>query len=131
VAGFASLAKDPFMPEVSIGDHLSRLNLALQALETRTTGKIPVDELSEIKRVLDDLRLRLWALLQASHAKDPGGFEERFRVRRATELCTRLTTDLRNGLMNPQHSEFADLWIAATDLSQAVHTARTQADGEA
>jgi hypothetical protein len=120
------------MPDVSIGDHLSRLNLTLQALEARADGgALPVEDLSNVKRVLDDLRLRLWALLRAAHIEDPVGFEERFRVRRATELNSRLATDLRAGLMNPQHSEFADLWIAATDLSQAVHTARTQADGEA
>jgi hypothetical protein len=120
------------MPEVSIGDHLSRLNLTLQALEARASqGPMPVEELADVKRVLDDLRLRLWALLRAAHVEDPGGFEERFRVRRATELNVRLAADLRAGLMNPGHTEFADLWIAATDLSQAVHAARTQPDGEA
>jgi hypothetical protein len=120
------------MPDVSIGDHLTRLNLTLQALEARASrDPLPVKELSDVKRVLDDLRLRLWALLRAAHVEDPVGFEERFRVRRATELNSRLASDLRAGLMNPGHSEFADLWIAATDLSQAVHSARTQADGEA
>jgi len=120
------------MSDVTIGDHLSRLNLTLQALEGRaSSGAMPVDDLSDVKRVLDDLRLRIWALLRAAHAEDPAGFEERFRVRRATELSVRLTTDLRAGLMNPRHTEFADLWIAASDLSQAVHAARTQPDGEA
>ncbi|HEV8599343.1 MAG TPA: hypothetical protein VGQ69_08295 [Gemmatimonadales bacterium] len=120
------------MADVSIGDHLSRLNLTLQALEARAArGAMPVEELSDVKRVLDDLRLRLWALLRAAHVEDPAGFEERFRVRRATELNVRLAADLRAGLMNPRHTEFADLWIAATDLSQAVHAARTQPDGEA
>src|SRR5262245_47974770 len=119
------------MPDVSIGDHLSRLNLALKGLEARTGGATPVEDLSECKRVLDDLRLRLWALLRAAHVEDPAGFEQRFRVRRAMELCTRLTADLRNGLMDPRHAEFADLWIASVDLSQAIQAARTQADGEA
>jgi len=80
--------------------------------------------------VLDDLRLRLWALLRAAHVEDPVAFEQGFRVRRATELCTRLTADLRNGVMNPQLTEFADLWIASVDLSQAIPAARNQADGE-
>ncbi len=118
------------MPDVSIGDHLSRLHLALKALEARSGGTMPVEELSECKRVLDDLRLRLWALLRAAHVEDPHGFEQRFRVRRAMELCTRLTADLRTGLMDPKHSEFADLWIASVDLSQAIQAARNQADGE-
>ena len=119
------------MPDVSIGDHLSRLNLALKGLEARSgSGSMPVEDLSECKRVLDDLRLRLWALLRAAHVEDPTGFEQRFRVRRAVELCTRLTADLRNGLMDPHHAEFADLWIATVDLSQAIQSARNQADGE-
>jgi hypothetical protein len=115
------------MSEVSIGDHLARLNIALQALETRASrGTMPVDELSEVKRALDDLRLRVWALLKAPHDRDPATFEERFRVRRATELCVRLTADLRAGLLNPAHAEFADLWIATMDLSQAIHNARNE-----
>src|SRR5262245_51954547 len=118
------------MPEAAISDHLSRLNLALQALETRAArGPMPTEELSDVKRSLDDLRLRLWALLRAGHVEDPVGFEERFRVRRAGELCSRITADLKNGVMNPKHSEFSDLWIAATELSQAIHAARDQADG--
>lgn len=116
------------MSEVSIGDHLARLNIALQGLETRTTRGTPVDELSEVKRSLDDLRLRVWALLKAPHDRDPASFEERFRVRRATELCVRLTADLRAGLLDPAHSEYADLWIATMDLSQAIHSARNQPD---
>jgi len=119
------------MPDVSIGDHLSRLNVTLKALEARAGGgKLPVEELSDCKRVLDDLRLRLWALLRAAHVEDPVAFEHGFRVRRASELCTRLTADLRNGVMNPQQAEFADLWIASVDLSQAIQAARNQADGE-
>ena len=113
------------MSKVSIGDHLARLNIALQALETRpTSGLMPVEELSEVKRALDDLRLRVWALLKAPHDSDPASFEERFRVRRASELCVRLTSDLRAGLLNPVHPEYADLWIATMDLNQAIHAAR-------
>ncbi len=113
------------MSEVSIVDHLARLNIALQALETRATGgTMPLEELGDVKRSLDDLRLRVWALLKAPHDRDPASFEERFRVRRATELCVRLTTDLRAGLLNPAHAEFADLWIATMDLSQGIHAAR-------
>jgi hypothetical protein len=120
------------MSEVSIGDHLARLNIALQGLETRATrASMPVEQLSDVKRALDDLRLRVWALLKAPHDQHPETFEERFRVRRATELCSRLTGDLRAGLLNPQHSEFADLWIATKDLSLAIPTARNQPMGEA
>ena len=39
---------------------------------------------------------------------------------------TRLTADLRVGIMNPEHPEFADLWIATVELSQAIQAARAQ-----
>lgn len=113
------------MSDASIGEHLARLNLALQSLESRTTpSTMPLDELGEVKRALDDLRLRVWALLKAPHDRDPASFEQRFRVRRASELCQRLTGDLRTGLINPEHPEFANLWIAAVDLGQAIQMAR-------
>ena len=113
------------MSEASVGDHLARLNIALQALETRATpATTPVGELSEVKRALDDLRLRVWALLKAPHDQNPASFEQRFRIRRATELCVRITADLRTGLLDPSHPEFADLWIAAMDLSQAIQATR-------
>ena len=115
------------MAETNVMEQLAALNAAIQTIPVSTEIGDSVQDLEAVKRGLDDARLGLWARLQGAHAADVTGFEERFRVRRALELCTRLTTDLRIGIMNPGHPEFADLWIATVELSQAIQAARAQA----
>ena len=116
------------MAETNVMDQLAALNAAIQTIPVSTENGDPlVQDLEAVKRGLDDARLGLWARLQGAHADDVTAFEERFRVRRALELCSRLTTDLRIGIMNPAHPEFADLWIATVELSQAIQAARAQA----
>ena len=117
------------MAEPNVMDQLAALNATIQTIPVSSqNGDSMVEELEAVKRGLDDARLGLWARLQGAHADDVQAFEERFRVRRSLELCTRLTTDLRIGIMNPDHPEFADLWIATVELSQAIQAARLQAD---
>jgi hypothetical protein len=117
------------MAEPNVLEQLAALNATLQTIPVGSEdGDHSVEELEEVKRGLDDARLGLWARLQGAHADDVVAFEERFRVRRALELCSRLTTDLRIGVMNPTHPEFADLWIASVELSQAIQAARAGAE---
>jgi hypothetical protein len=118
------------MADARVMDQLAALNATIQTIPiSADEGNSSVRELEAVKRGLDDARLGLWARLQGANADDVQSFEERFRVRRSLELCTRLTTDLRIGVMNPAHPEFADLWIATVELSQAIQAARVQAGG--
>lgn len=117
------------MGDSNVLDQLAALSATIQTIPiSNEDGDPTVQELEAVKRGLDDARLGLWARLQGAHEADVQAFEERFRVRRALELCTRLTADLRIGIMNPEHSEFADLWIATVELSQAIQAARGQAN---
>lgn len=113
------------MTTPSLQQQLNQLNQSVQALEQRfTQGEAPPLDLNEVKRSLDDLRLRLWGLMQASHADDPQAFMERFRIRRAIELSSRIATDLRLATLSPEHKELSDLWITAVDLSRAIEQVR-------
>lgn len=115
------------MADQKLLEQLAALNATLQAIPLRSAADQPsMEKLEAVKRGLDDARLGLWAKLQGAHAADIRSFEERFRIRRALELCSRITTDLRIGIMNPAHPEFADLWIATVELSQAIQAARAQ-----
>lgn len=120
------------MVESNVMTQLAALNATIQTIPiSGKSGDRSRENLEEVKRGLDDARLGLWARLQgAQAAEDVTAFEERFRVRRALELCNRLTTDLRIGVMNPDHPEFADLWIATVELSQAIQAARAQSDAQ-
>lgn len=115
------------MSNATITDQLARLTVSVQVMEEAFShGERPVGDLSDIKRSLDDLRLRLWGLMQASHAEDGQAFLERFRLRRAIELSGRIAADLRVGTLNPGHKELSDLWITAVDLSRAIEASRDE-----
>lgn len=113
------------MPDSALLNQLAALNAAV--------GEIPIipgvedgrfEELEEVKRGLDDMRLGLWGRLQGVHASDADAYSERFRIRRCQEICTRLSTDLDLGLMSADHPEFADLWITLTQLATAIQQRR-------
>lgn len=113
------------MPDSALLSQLAALNAAV--------GEIPIipgvedgrfEELEEVKRGLDDMRLGLWGRLQGVHAEDAEAYGERFRIRRCQEICTRLSTDLDLGLMSADHPEFADLWITLTQLATTIQKRR-------
>ena len=85
------------MGEPSFGEHVATLNSTLRAIEVRLAlGKAPSEGLEDFKSALDDMRLRLWGLLGAAGGDDYKNFQERFRIRRATEMCRGLGNDLRD-----------------------------------
>ena len=113
------------MTSPDVMEQLAALNAAIQTIPIQArTDRKSLERLEEVKQGLDDARLGLWARLQGAHSDDVRTFEERFRARRAVELCSRLTTDLRLGVVDPSHPEFADLWITALDLGKAIQDAR-------
>jgi hypothetical protein len=109
------------MPEGGFAEQIATLNAALQAIERRvTSGEVTADALAEFKSSVDDMRLRLWGLLSAGSANDYRAFQERFRLRRAKEICRGLENDLRNGAMSTRHEELPPLSEAATALARSI-----------
>jgi len=119
-----ALTKDR-MTDLTLADLLAAMKSAIARLQPGPgPGAVSIEEMQELKHALDGLRLALWARLQAAHAADPRTFEERFRLRRATEMCSRLTADLHAGLFSPAHPELADLWIVVAELGEAIQSVR-------
>jgi hypothetical protein len=113
------------MAEPNFADLIATLNSTLQNVEARLTGSHePVEGLEDFKSALDDMRLRLWGLLSAAGADDFKSFQERFRIRRATEMCRGLSGDLGTGALGRRHSELTGLREAALDLSRCVERAQ-------
>ena len=83
--------------------------------------------LEDFKSALDDMRLRLWGLLSAAGGSDSRGFQELFRIRRATEMCRALGDDLHSGSISGRHRELAGLGQAATELAEKIEQARRDA----
>ncbi len=108
------------MTDPAMMDQLAKLNLEVQGIEARFgQGQVSVETLEAIKCALDDVRLRLWGLLKSNSGEAPEAFQHRFRLRRTTELCTRLVNDIGSGALPRDHSEIPDMHKAAADLARA------------
>ncbi len=116
------------MAEPSFGDQIATLNSTLRAIEVRLAlGRAPVEGLEDFKSALDDMRLRLWGLLGAAGGEDHKDFQERFRIRRATEMCRGLGGDLRAGSVSGRYPELASLHEAAAELGNSIERAQQNA----
>jgi hypothetical protein len=113
------------MAEPSFLQQIATLNATLSAIEEGLArGGAPIEGLEDFKSALDDVRLRLWGLLSAAGGDDYKGFQERFRIRRATEMNRGLGGDLRTGAVGGRHRELAGLREAASELTQSIEQAQ-------
>ncbi|HEU5041576.1 MAG TPA: hypothetical protein VFT84_12175 [Gemmatimonadales bacterium] len=105
----------------SVQTELTRMRMILQELEDRLeAGEVPPEGLPEFKSTVDEIRLRVWALLSAAGADAPRATAERFRLRRAAEFCRSLTQELAAGHLGAEHAEWPELQQMATQLSAAI-----------
>ena len=109
------------MAQPTFSEQISSLNRTLRAIEARIAGgEIPAEGLADFKSSVDDLRLRLWALLSAGSANDYRAFQERFRLRRTREICQGVAGELRAGTLSPRHEELPPLGDAANELAASI-----------
>jgi len=111
----------------SVQGELTRMRIILQDLEGRLeAGEVSPEGLPEFKSTVDEIRLRVWALLTAAGTDAPRANAERFRLRRATEFCRELALDLAAGRLRSDHPEWPEVQQTATRLSAAIaeHTGR-------
>ena len=106
------------MPDTSFADQVATFNTVLETIETRVaSGEVPRDALADFKSSVDELRLRLWGVLGAGSVTDYRTFQERFRLRRAKEICRGLDDDLQAGAFAQIHEELRPLGQAAAGLA--------------
>jgi hypothetical protein len=93
----------------------------LQGLEARLdAGEVAPESLPEFKSMVDEIRLRVWGLLTAAGTEEPRAAAERFRLRRAAELCRALTTELGAGSVGLGYPEWPEVQRAAAGLQAAI-----------
>lgn len=115
------------MPESPLLDQLAELNRAIEALPVPAgSEEKDLEILEALKHSLDDARLALWARLQGVHSDDAPGYVKSFRVKRAVEICSRLATDLRLGLLDSRAGEYTALLTVTLDLANTIHTGRVR-----
>jgi hypothetical protein len=115
------------MSQTQLLARIADLHRAIEALPVpEGRGAKAFESLEELKHGLDNARLALWARLQGVDSDDAPGYVRSFRVKRAVEISTRLTTDLRLGLLDSRHGEYTALLTAALELASAIHTGRVR-----
>ena len=95
------------------------IRATLQAVEAQlATPGLPRDAVEDVKRAVDDLRLRVWANLTASSGADPEGVLLRFRLRRAIDICHQVDQDLDNYPLGANQRELLELLAYTRHLMQ-------------
>jgi hypothetical protein len=111
------------MAESTMEERVAVMRSTLQSIEAQLArGEIPPHGLEDLKAAVDDMRLRVWSILTAAAGDDYAASLERFRLRRAIEICKGVAGDLRNGKVNARHRELARLRNAAHDLTRQIDT---------
>lgn len=105
----------------SDADLIAQLNLSVDSIEVRfRVGEVTAPQLHELKSAIDDARLRLWGMLNTTTGDDGVLFEERHKIRRARELCGRLSNELKAGSFKAQGAELEELLGVTSELSRAI-----------
>lgn len=109
------------MSSKDFGEQVGGLYATLMAIEERVSrGEVASEAVEDFKSSVDEMRLRLWALLSAGSSSDYQAFIERFRIRRTRDMIRILEEDLAAGKISPDREELAGLAAAARRLADRV-----------
>lgn len=110
------------MPDAELAKLIENIKSVLESLESQVArGRVPPETLAAIKSSVDEVRLRLWAIMSAASSGEYENFVQRFRLRRATEICQGLADDIGAGKAGAEHAEFKALGEAAGALLWALN----------
>jgi hypothetical protein len=106
---------------------LNRMHAAVKELKDQleTSAGLPHESMEELKSAVDDVRLRLWGVLMAANKRDYQEFSERFRLRRAGEICRGILADAEAGRLKLSHAEAGELGVAARELGRLIALTHT------
>ena len=99
---------------------LGNLQIAVTAFgrQLGAVENLSPDGLEELKRAVDDMRMRIWGVLMAENSEDYRGFTDRYRLRHAAESLLALVADVDTGALRLGHHEAAGLAAAVGELGK-------------
>lgn len=110
------------MADVELTKQVGNIKAVLESIEAQVArGRVPAETLGQIKSSVDEVRLRLWAIMSAASSGEYESFVQRFRLRRATEICRTLAEDIKAGKTGSDQAEHKALAEAARSLIAALH----------
>ena len=105
------------MTETGIGDHVRSMRSTLQMIDQQIAEqRVPPAGMDELKREIDNMRLRIWAIMAAESEGGGPAALDRFRLRRAVEMNHKIVADLESGELSPGYTELRLL----TELGQRI-----------
>ena len=100
---------------------IGRMRGIMEQLERRlSTGEVAQEKLADFKSAVDEIRLRVWALLAAAGSEDPRDAAERFRLRRVAEICRGVSQELLAGRLSSGYPEWPEVQQTASELSATI-----------
>ena len=111
-------------PDDELSKRIAYLKSALNLVEAEFgEGRAPPDGLDDLRVAVDGIRSNVWALLSAQHADDYDRFVGRFRMRRGTDICERVVSNIERGTITDQTPEIARFHDVLRGLANALHVA--------
>ncbi len=113
----------------TLASKVDSIRLTLQAVEAQIThGSMQAGALEDLKSTVDEIRLRIWAIMAAAAEGSDGLALQRFRLRRAIEFCDSMAREFESGAMSARHRECALLLASLARLSTSVIAAVPEAN---
>jgi hypothetical protein len=82
-------------------------------------GDLPAEAMADLKRVVDEARLRLWASMESAKSGDPAWTQE-FWLQRAADMCLAATRQLERGELDPASPRASELRQIAERLADSL-----------
>lgn len=101
------------MTAMDLAQEVAQLRLMLTGVEgVLASPNAAPRALEDFKSMVDEVRTRVWAVLSAQNAENPGAFSAHFRLRRIRETLEALAADLRAGTLATTDPECAGIATA-------------------
>lgn len=115
------------MTDSQVRQQVGGMRLTLQAVEMQLgSGGLHPAALDDLKSAVDDIRLRIWAIMSAAAEGSDGLAIERFRLRRGIEICSKLGEEFHSGSVSARHREATTLRDSAVQLGNRIDEARSR-----
>ena len=82
-------------------------------------GDLATGTVTDLKRAIDDTRLRVWTSMEAARSGDPTWVQE-FWLQRAADICLSMVQRLEQGELDPGSARAGHLRAAAERLASSL-----------
>lgn len=98
------------MKQRTLDDHVRSMRASLQMIDVQLDrSTLSREGIADLKSEVDSVRLRIWSIMAAEMANEGPAGLERFRLRRAVEMTSKVCDDLEQGTMVAAHPELEQL----------------------